>query len=1101
MALELFVNYERTSNNGLFYRPISLGAFTCWAKLSNLEGTQLDQNTLVENYYGRLTLDKGNTFTDFNLLTGEFLSIVRPSPIVVPIEVYLYNINDTSFLSPLEIFSLSACFVTFIPKARMITWPHMLLDERTGQQELLDKTNYLLSRGNFFYGEGHTETFSLSTSLNRPFARFQWLVGNKVEELSSTSLYPVLSTIDRDIQTVEISSNPGEEKEIPLSLRITTNQIISSGPVFYYDDDTGVRKLYDYVATSLIPDPSLTPQRARYQTSIYVRTYPNFNNFQFESPFLSNVTTLPPDYKNLAFTGSVKLTGSFPLFQVSLSTTSWQLATETDSFSVEGNWLYQTVPLPKIAAYQFSLGYETQFIEQPSLFKISSIADTVVSSTVAIAKKIEIKLPPYDWQPRLESEIYSDRTIILTPPALKIYAPNYYNLMNAKHEEERGTFYGTKFYLDLSKIAPKYELTSVTISATHSLFGPVDGVGTFTLNKENLLLPFYIDFAKIGTQTLTAVSTVLNEAQQEITITNIFKDIVDISYMYDSIQLGEEYYKSEKTQSLILSSEAPLISPNEWTVEDNINSSILKIYNTVDEFKTNIFRYKPVSFLYGWMGYDKYAWSDLECNVSNKPNLAWNKNECDEFESQLLSDQNDGFPLYWTQQQCDVSPRDPNCFQKYCIEWRWKSRQRQPATILTTWKSTQSLSTYSKKWKYEPCEIDSVALNCQGGRWHISTIDPEYFPIPFCSSNEACEIQSCVKMNDNTLVVAYKSELNVLSETYNPKFLSRRGIADEIFNFASIKGISVNRDGTTLYVLDSALPRICAYKLQNNNLILTNSWGRFGLRTNGYGLNNPHDICVDPNTNNVIVSDVGNKCLKIYSSVGRHLKTIYIEEFENLPPLSVAVDSKELYHVLLSTKVVVLNNNGEYQFEYQLPSNTNPTKIAASYNLETLYITHENGLLKYFRSGTYYDDMLLNIECENGNILSNFNGVHQDKLRNVFVCVNDKLLLLPDKMLLEVIETEPLNKLYWQTKDVLIGKEEYIQPWVYIKSFHRLWDNIELIRTSLPHNNTKNKEYLSPKFDKNLLTIGQNELVTNSVINRLLYQLWSNVETLSLYFK
>lgn len=1104
MALELFVNYERTSNNGLFYRPISMGAYTCWVKLSNLEGTSLDQQGLLENYYGRLSLDKGNTFTDFNLLTGEILSLPRVSPSTTPIEVYLYDINDTFFQSPLEIFSLSACFVTFIPKARMITWPHMLLSETTGSQTILDRTNYTLSRGNFFYGEGHTETFSLSTSLSRPFAQFHWLVGNQIEQLSGSSLYPVLSTTNRDIRTVEISSSPAEEKEIPISLRITTNQITSSGPVFYYDDDTGDKKVYDYIATSLIPDPTLSPQRARYQTSIYIRPYPNFNNFQFKSPFASNITTLPPDYKNQAFTGSVLLTGSFPLFQVALSSTTWQVATETDSFSIEGNWLYQTTSLPKIAGYQFSLGYETEFVEQPSIFKISSIADTVVTSTVAIAKSIKINLPPYDWQPRLETEIYSDKTVILTPPALKIYAPNYYNLMNLKHEEERGVFYGTKFYLDLSKIAPKYELKSVTILATNALSGSNNEIGTILLSgDEQFTKPFYVDFTKIGTQTLTAVSTILNSSQQELTITNVFPNTVDISYEYDNFNFisVEKYYKSEKTKSSVLSSEAPLISPNEWIVEDNINSSIKKIYDVVDELKTNIFRYKPASFLYGWLGNDKYAWSDLECNNSTTLNLSWNKNECDEFESQLLSNEGDGFPLYWTQQQCEVSPRDPNCFQKYCIEWRWKSRQRRPATILTTWKSTQSISTYAKKWKYEPCEIDSVALNCQGGRWHISTIDPEYFPIPFCSTNENCEIQGCIRLFNNNLVVAYKSELNVLSEHYKPKFLSRRGIADEIFNFTSIEGIAVNSDQTKIYVLDSALPRVCVYELQNDNLVLINAWGRFGLRTNGYGLNNCQDICIDQKTNNVIVSDTGNKCIKLYSSVGRHLKTIFIEEFEQLPPLSVTVDAVGFYHVLLATKVVVINHDGEIQFEYSLPDQTNPTKITSSYNLETIYIAHVNGVLKYFRTGTYYDDVILNFECSNGNILSNFNGVHQDKLRNLFVCVNDKLLLFPDKMLLEILETEPLNEIYWQLNDLLIGKEEFVQPWVYLKSFHRLWDNIELVRTSLPYDSSKDSRYLSPAFDKKAFIIGQNEIVTNSVINRMITQLWSNVETLAFYFK
>jgi hypothetical protein len=63
-----------------------------------------------------------------------------------------------------------------------------------------------------------------------------------------------------------------------------------------------------------------------------------------------------------------------------------------------------------------------------------------------------------------------------------------------------------------------------------------------------------------------------------------------------------------------------------------------------------------------------------------------------------------------------------------------------------------------------------------------------------------------------------------------------------------------------------------------------------------------------------------------------------------------------------------------------------------------------------------------------------------------------------------------------------------------------LWDNIELFRGSLFYNEFGRRLYTGPTYKKEDLIIGQNELVTNSVINRLCDQLWSNLKTLINYF-
>jgi hypothetical protein len=144
--------------------------------------------------------------------------------------------------------------------------------------------------------------------------------------------------------------------------------------------------------------------------------------------------------------------------------------------------------------------------------------------------------------------------------------------------------------------------------------------------------------------------------------------------------------------------------------------------------------------------------------------------------------------------------------------------------------------------------------------------------------------------------------------------------------------------------------------------------------------------------------------------------------------------------------------------------------------------------------------LLESLTCVNGKILENYTDAFQDEKRNVFVSVTDKVLQVPDRMKTYVFLSDAFEKHYWDKLNVSIDKEEYVQPWVYIRAFHRLWDNVELVRNSLIYNKTKNQKYLQPVYSKEALVIGENEVVCSSVINRLSKQIWANVETLLIYF-
>jgi hypothetical protein len=94
----------------------------------------------------------------------------------------------------------------------------------------------------------------------------------------------------------------------------------------------------------------------------------------------------------------------------------------------------------------------------------------------------------------------------------------------------------------------------------------------------------------------------------------------------------------------------------------------------------------------------------------------------------------------------------------------------------------------------------------------------------------------------------------------------------------------------------------------------------------------------------------------------------------------------------------------------------------------------------------------------------------------------------------------PTPEGYWKLDDLLIHKNEYIQNWVYNKAFQRLWDNIEFLRHILVYQDTGCQQYRTPKYSKEQIFIGQNEIVTSTVINRNINYLWYNLSSLFEYF-
>jgi hypothetical protein len=205
-----------------------------------------------------------------------------------------------------------------------------------------------------------------------------------------------------------------------------------------------------------------------------------------------------------------------------------------------------------------------------------------------------------------------------------------------------------------------------------------------------------------------------------------------------------------------------------------------------------------------------------------------------------------------------------------------------------------------------------------------------------------------------------------------------------------------------------------------------------------------------------------------------------------------------MIHVLTEKEIRIYTYEGVYKQSYsytEFATSKVPVKINTSYNREVIYLALETQVLKFFRNGVFAGYIIQ--EKEN---LPSITGLYQDEYRNLLITAGDKILKYPDLMTQKLLKG-PLPSNYWSLQDILINKEEYVQSWVYTKAFQRMWDNIEIFRNTLLFDTTNPcKVYKGPVHGKEKMIIGQNEIVTSTVVNRAIRYLWENFETLIDYF-
>lgn len=1061
--------------------------------------------------------------------------------------------------------SISAIFVSKFLSADFIGWPsYYFLSSGDLQGPFAytgpGYTGYTSTPGLCFYGEGHTETINLCAN-GTGASQYFWNIE------TDTVVYEISASSNAGFYQVFIPTVVGDYPSIPISLIVSDGTILSSGPVYYFNDTDGSLSAYPFYYNT----EALSSKNTKYKKNIDVVSYippaSSFNSGFLECPVflptddssneytafltfltsggssslldscygLYNVVWRWNTFKNLSAAITTPPFGTTPSY-TDITTTlvgkpsSWSTTISLSAPSADpafGTIPSSPGPYPKTWLLQSS----TEAIEKtpntswgsPLVWTLSTpnwTTQTLISAgnpnfiyslqyyfaglnpnTFSIYKNIPLYLqgqqtvytvisaPPYDWDVKEYTYQGNEYCEFLSRGDFRIYTSNRYVLT------------GTQV---------KFQNISLGFNGVDRIEVDLDEDNLITLNNSSLYNDLTATYSVPGYKTITStVYYIPSATEQAAPVTSTFTDIIKVVSEYDTIDTDN--YRSQKTPLTLPYSEPPYIAPNEWVNDDTINSVVEKFYDNLEYLQTRSRSYNdgPDEF-YGWLGVPTadtdcptYTWDDVDC-LNGGTDVKWE--DLQTIDPDIPSLSTNGALVScctWDQHTCNTDIQNPDHLGKYCIDWKWISRKSNVSTIPVTWANTQSNRSYNKKWRFEPCTTrDGVVLlgsACNEGEWQvdIEKINTYYDPITNCSVVPRCIYKDIVS-KDNILYVALTNEVKVLSSDYSATFVTSKLFIDEIFAFDDIRGLALDSTGK-LFVIDGTLNKIASYIVDLTSptpFELFLSWGGFGTVSSTSKFSQPNDICIDT-LDNVWVADSGNKCVKQFTNTGTWLQTIADDSLRNTPPISMTADSQNNIHVLTNSAVRVYSSTGEFIFEYtftDIVTNKQPIKINSNYNKEIIYIVFENKVLRYFRTGVFAGYLINEKQCS-GNI----NDAYQDEFRNTLVISNDKILKYVDVMDLKSIAA-PMPDTYWPLSDLLIHKEEYVQNWVYNKTFQRLWDNIEIVRSSLFFEGNSCKSYKQPIYGKDKILIGQNEIVTSTVINRNIQYLWENLKTMFDYF-
>jgi len=1123
--LNLFINYESALNGPYFYRLISGSLYS--AKLSANAGPVTFTSTFSTlSYEGWYTTDTVSTKIP-NLQPQ--INFNRINPVTRNATVHLSaNVLPGSlsawYTSHLFTKTLSAKFVPTFLNANFIGYPGTYFNQ-DGNLVQLNDLNFAESPGMFFYGEGHTDFIYLKSST--PAETYIWRINNSTTFTTLSTIVNGNRTKDLNqpltnvyLQLTSASNQP--LTRLPVSLHTVGTDFFINDPLYFYDDQTGTKTSYPYFYTTTnVQNSSLeNPANTRYRQSIQIIPYENisyiftpginpiekldvngfpssyqatFNlttptntvsqtlscydkygiiwkwttlsacsgvpipsfwwtgggrtyttcNFDFTNNALGTWTSLScngPFAKKWRNEGPPNLTG-IPTICTTPGIVTWTLSSSSGwpqiyTLQVKAS---DTDTFPyQLRAKDFGRQLFTTSLYEPTFVTVRA-SQTVVCRISSISPYTSTN----DWVPRLSTIRVGFTAKCITDPGLKLYTPNRYVLT------------GTRVLFE-NLFSQKQLITAVTINFGENTIPNLFLTGS-RINQNYFSVPGY-NTTGYKTITLTGITTLTSSPTIRLRLPNLIK-VVD---NYDEISPTE--YRIPQTPIELPWKNAPQAGTNDWVISDNINSCIKKFDDNLNYLLTRTKEYfGPYTEYFGWLGNApensdtlsnclRWTWEDIDClNSSLFETVTWRK---------LLSSTSD-------------VEEDEN---EYALCSLWENH------------FVRELSAGNTK-----------PFFCEVGKWHVNIplLDTAYRQVTGSFIQPRC-IYTGVASKNNMLYTSQKTLIKLLSSNY----LANNYDNNEIFNgaqeFSNIKNICLD-SSNKIYVLDGTLNQVASYIYEPNNTnqkwTLFTNWGGYGSSQSKNKFLRPNDIHIDQ-LDNIWVTDTGNNCIKHYSNTGTWINTINNTGFLNDTPLSVAVDSEKNVHVLTSNQIYIFTYEGEFIQTYTFKNftTTTPVKIISSYNREIVYVLFEKAALKYFRNGVY-GGTIIN-ENEGIDVIT---GGYHDEFRNLLITTEDKILKYCDLMTIN-LRRGNVPVAYQSLSSILIHEDEFVQNWVYTKTFQRLWDNIEIFRNLLIYSNDPCKQYTPPVHSKEKMIIGQNEIVTAATINRVLQYLWENFSTLLNYY-
>lgn len=1053
MSLQLFANYENTYNSSIFYRLTSVTPYNFTLKLQednpNIGHWYLAQYTLSNDLTSRVVFDED--------LTAR-ITLSAHVPGVQTISVTAFN--DQDFNAVPTVFQMSAVIVSHFLTANHISYPQGFVtpfspkyrySSQYGTEQLyLSALNrFGTGIGNAFYGEGHTESVALSAATLYTNCSANWSFGSRKFVTTTTTT------------SINVTSDSNFFAVYPVSLQLFNNIFVKEGPVVaYFENLSGVPSYYPFYSSSLDVTGGEIPNGNgnTFRKSLSVLKYPESSSEGYTfvtTPTITGTTTLPLDSSKQTFNCFF----DYPVYDNSLFVqiydgSSWNVNAIANPTGINPDWFLTTAKLSSsVKNFRFQLSYSDQYNIDNDILRISPSYPTTLNVGVSAFKIIGLPVYPgesnrltlsRDWKPRYQIIPFSTFSVIPPLPVTNLYSPNFYNLTGTNVSFTNVWSNSSTEAVPSSTVVLYKTLSSSVLSGEES--------DSFFFGAEDL-----------GLVTLSATTTFFDSSLSSYNKKYRSPEIFEIVESFDDVE--PRHFQSEISPLTITQNSVPRLTPNEWVNSDNFNSIVDKFLLAIDE----IDRYTSL-----------YTLSTTKATGR--------------LEQRYVE------PGYTTEITLSSYTVPVGSIVTY--------ENRTPMTTYgTNLSSLSSLVVYAALTSTETVQIPFYApisvptIPGMEYKWVTPFIDPVRFydwTTPSLSASLYYKGMFVLPKSEK-IIIGYQNSISLINNGYVSRVINTQFAIDEIFEFQNIQAIgSTSQD--YIAVLDSTFPRVSIYTITDNVMNLFTTWGRFGQQSSKAGLNKPQDLHIDQN-DLIWIADTGNNCIKKFTVNGKNLQIITHEYLDQYAPLSVCVDSQQNIHVLTNAGVFVFDSDGDFSFKYTLPNDVQGVlKINTSYNRECVYIVHSTGVVKYFRTGVFYQHIVNMQPLHDGTFLEGFTSVHQDRYRNVYIIVRDQIIRIADTMKLKRYRAQSIENVLWSKEEIYVHKDEYVQPWVYLKAFHRLWDNIELYRNSLFYNNVGRGVYTAPTYDKSDLVIGQNELVTNAVINRICEQLWLNLKSLVNYF-